>query len=364
MKKKKNTKQENKIDTLQFKQQNENQKEVKKNGLNIKEFESLTIEETQVDNLVDKVHAASNPEKTHKESLAKPFKKEPALEPGNGSTKKMDPMDAEAASREPSYPAIFQKRQVIPAHIKSPKKFSSTSTLYLDSTISAPKNKELMTAMAELVKAIIHPTDQCTKEEKESFEIFDEEAHPLSKVVDTKVIPEVVVIEKFIKNIFNIGQLAPESVVMAVAYLKRVMEVSTFKLYPFNWRRMILECLILASKVWEDQAVWNVDFLDLFPLANTKDLGKLEKKVLSLLSFDVSLKRGDYAKTYFDLRAQSKESGKNAEELKPLDKDGEDRLEARSKDFSEKHSKTLRESLRTGSIEDLQGFRSPRVILS
>jgi hypothetical protein len=46
--------------------------------------------------------------------------------------------------------------------------------------------------------------------------------------------------------------------------------------------------------VWEDQAVWNVDFLELFPLATPNDLGQLEKKLLSLLGFDVSLKASEY----------------------------------------------------------------------
>jgi hypothetical protein len=79
--------------------------------------------------------------------------------------------------------------------------------------------------------------------------------------------------------------------------------------------------------VWEDQAVWNVDFIDLFPSTTPHDLGQLEKKMLALLKFDVSLKASEYGKIYFDIRAQSNTTTEHFKELKPLDKEGVQRLE-------------------------------------
>ncbi len=134
--------------------------------------------------------------------------------------------------------------------------------------------------------------------------------------------------------------------------------------------------MILPS-VWEDQAVWNVDFIDIFPLTTPHDLGDIEAKLLSLLSFDVSLKvwtkvlhyksiyanlqASEFAKIYFDLRAKDPQSGQNFKELNHLTKEGEDRLEIRSKAFgSDLHRKMYRSS---GSLNDLH-VPSPRSVIN
>jgi len=46
--------------------------------------------------------------------------------------------------------------------------------------------------------------------------------------------------------------------------------------------------------VWEEQAVWNVDFLNVFPTANVNDLNKLESFFLELISYNVSLTGSEY----------------------------------------------------------------------
>jgi len=250
---------------------------------------------------------------------------------------------------------------MIPNHLR-PTKYSSTSSLFLDSTISKPKNAELVHCMAEYFQKTIKPTMSATNDQRKPFEIFDESVHPLTtKIIDNNI-PDIEVIEKFLKNIFKVGQLAPESLIMGAAYIERVMAAG-FKMYPFNWKRVILAALILASKVWEDQAVWNVDFLELFPLATPNDLGQLEKKILALLVFDVSLKASDYARIYFDLRAQSMATEEHFLELKPLNKDGEASLELKTTNYTVKHTKKLHRS--SGSVDDITAkMKSPRVILN
>lgn len=114
-------------------------------------------------------------------------------------------------------------------------------------------------------------------------------------------------------------------------YINRIQKNSGFEFTPANWKRMLLGALILASKVWEDQAVWVVDFLPLFNATTTKDFNYLEKQILALLSFDVSLKASEYSTVYFDLRAQSNSATEHFRELKPLDKEGADKLEVKKK---------------------------------
>jgi len=263
---------------------------------------------------------------------------------------------------EPEYPN-WNIRKLAP-HLR-PQKFNSTSSLYIDSTITKPKNAELMHCMGVYIVKLLEDSLQKSTTSN-IFDIYEESKHPLtSKIVDVKTIPTNESIEKLVKNIFKIGQLAPESLIMGVAYLNRIMASSKLKLSPGNWKRVILSCLILASKVWEDQAVWNVDFLDLFPLATPGDLGQLEKQLLSLLGFDVTISASEFAKIYFDLRAYAAQNCDEDHfvELQPLDKDGERQLELRTSSYTEKHTKSLHRS--SGSVDDIgQHMKSPRAIIN
>jgi len=260
----------------------------------------------------------------------------------------------------PEFPAHWKKKV---QHLVKPTKYSSTSSLFLDSTISKPKTPELVHCIAEYFNNNMKPSQEATPEFRKVYEVFDETLHPLvSKVLDPKQ-PDIELIEKYVKSIFKVGQLAPEALIMGVAYVERIVSNTEFRLYPFNWKRILLAALILASKVWEDQAVWNVDFIELFPLATPNDLGQLEKKILSLLGFDVSLKASEYARIYFDLRARSSFTGEQFTELKPLDKDGESKLELRTTNFTAKHTRKLYRS--SGSVEDISTrIKSPRAIIN
>jgi hypothetical protein len=270
-------------------------------------------------------------------------------------------------SADAAYPAHWQKTKV-PAHLR-PQKFNSTSSLYIDSTISKPKNAELMHCIAVYLVKQINPSSLQTKQDKThqaNWNIFDESVYPLtSKNINTTEIPSVEAVEKLIKSIFKIGQLAPESLIMAVAYLERINKSAGYRLFPYNWKRALLSALILASKVWEDQAVWNIDFIELFPLTTPSDLGQLEKKILALLGFDVSLKASEYAQIYFDIRAQAAHhcADEHFLELKPLNKDNEDKLELRSQNYTLTYAKKLYRS--SGSVDDIgMALKSPRTILN
>lgn len=102
----------------------------------------------------------------------------------------------------------------------------------------------------------------------------------------------------------------------------------------------------------------------MFPSTTPHDLGQMEKKLLSMLSFDVSLKASQYAQIYFDLRANASED--HFRELKPLDKDGQDRLELNSSNYGEKHWNNLKKVpvRSTGSFDNLGGLKSPRAVLN
>ena len=98
-----------------------------------------------------------------------------------------------------------------------------------------------------------------------------------------------------------------------MCYVDRLLTLSGMYLLPTNWRRIVLGAIILASKsasfsisvytrylclfhlVWEEMAVWNVDYQKIFPLLQTADLAQLEKEYLSVLQFGVTLKASVYS---------------------------------------------------------------------
>lgn len=89
----------------------------------------------------------------------------------------------------------------------------------------------------------------------------------------------------------------------------------------------MLSAMILGCKVWEEQAVWLVDFAEVFPAMKQSDLVQMEKRMLQILDYDVSLAAKEYAKTYFDLRAESKIVEQNMQSVRPLSKEDEEKLE-------------------------------------
>ena len=140
-----------------------------------------------------------------------------------------------------------------------------------------------------------------------------------------------------VHRIYKIGKLASETLVMALVYLERLEQKSNLKLSIQNWKMLLLQALILASKVWEDLAVWNRDFRTIFHVVPIKDLNKLERVFLNLISFNVSVDASTYAKYYFKLRDLS-DAG-DAFSLEPLTQQMAQELENRSLGIEYKQKK-------------------------
>ena len=100
---------------------------------------------------------------------------------------------------------------------------------------------------------------------------------------------------KFIRCLFSQAQLASEVAMVTLIYLERLLTYAEVEFYPSNWKRLTLGAIMLASKVWDDQAVWNVDFCMIID-ADVEDLNMLERSFLELLQFNVNVPGSVYAK--------------------------------------------------------------------
>eukprot|EP01117_Protostelium_nocturnum_P007938 TRINITY_DN2834_c0_g1_i1.p1 TRINITY_DN2834_c0_g1~~TRINITY_DN2834_c0_g1_i1.p1 ORF type:complete len:946 (+),score=308.37 TRINITY_DN2834_c0_g1_i1:367-3204(+) len=247
---------------------------------------------------------------------------------------------------------------VIPAHLKTTKS-NSTSSLFVKDTVLLPNIDQLTKGMAGCIRLMIELGHN--KREGELMEIFSEERYPLTRQnFNFTIVPSVETIYHFLNTIFKVEKLPAEPGIMCLIYMRRIIHKSKLILHASNWRRVTLSALILASKVWEDQAVWNVDFIELFPNITVQDLNRLEKINLKILEFNVSIKSSEYVKVYFELREYTDHIDARDPSTRPLGEAGLQQLEIKT--ASSERAFTMKEVKKTGSlalIDDHHKKKSP-----
>ncbi|KAK3578096.1 hypothetical protein CHS0354_007807 [Potamilus streckersoni] len=247
------------------------------------------------------------------------------------------------------------------------KKFSSCSTIFLDdSTVSQPNLKNTIKAVALAV--YFHIKNREDKDDIRTLDIFDERLHPLSREpvhedYDRRD-PEHKIIYRFIRNLFNAAQLTAECAIVTLVYLERLLTYGEIDIAPCNWKRIVLGAILLASKVWDDQAVWNVDYCQILKDIAVEDMNELERQFLEMLQFNINVPSSVYAKYYFELRALA-----DAHDLtfpvEPLSKERALKLEAMSSICEDNYKLWLKPKLgRSNSLDGITSHRSSVAILS
>ena len=131
-----------------------------------------------------------------------------------------------------------------------------------------------------------------------------------------------------------------ECIIMTLIYVERLIKVTRGKLcirYD-NWKSIVFASMIIASKVWDDLSMWNVDFSHVLPSFDLKRINELELAMLDALDYVVKVTAGEYAKYYFLLRSMMARLGFHVNEtikVSPLDMEGARKLQLSTEAYQE-----------------------------
>ncbi|KAB7503400.1 Cyclin-Y [Armadillidium nasatum] len=152
--------------------------------------------------------------------------------------------------------------------------------------------------------------------------------------------PEQRHIYKFVRTLFNAAQLTAECAIITLVYLERLLTYADIDMTPGTWKRIVLGAIILASKVWDDQAVWNVDYCQILRDISVDDMNELERQYLVLVQFNINVPSSVYAKYYFALRSLA-EANDMAFPSEPLSRERAAKLEAMARLCEDKYAQKL-----------------------
>ena len=91
--------------------------------------------------------------------------------------------------------------------------------------------------------------------------------------------------------------------IVCLVYLEKLLVCTGILLNKWNWRRIVLVCLCLASKIWDDDSLENVHFPKVMSDVTNFEINKLEQLFLEFIDYKLVIKGGEYAKYYFILRS-------------------------------------------------------------
>merc|ERR1712018_429806 len=216
------------------------------------------------------------------------------------------------------------------------KKSSSCSTIYIDdSTVSQPNLKNTI----KIVSLAIYYNIKNRTGFNQMLDIFDEKLHPLTRdgvpADYNRYNPEHRQIYKFIRTLFNAAQLTAECAIVTLVYIERLIKYAEVDIAPGSWKRITLMSILLASKVWDDQAVWNVDYCQILKDLTVEDVNELEREFLHLLQFNTNVTQSVFVKYYFELRTLA-EANDLAYPPEPLTRERALKLEAMSQSYDDK----------------------------
>jgi hypothetical protein len=250
---------------------------------------------------------------------------------------------------------------------------NTESTIYVQSTMDNPDVNAMIKCVSGVYRAhIVQSLDRKTKKSPVSvstvhvnLDLFRDDYesaghhhlnNPMTKAPAT--VPDLKVIEAFYQEFYRRSQMEHDTIIMSLIYVERLIKETNGALAPTleNWRSVLFSCMILASKVWDDLSMWNIDFSNVSTATGLSSfslqrINQLELALLTSLSFSVKVPASEYAKYYFLIRTMLIRSGLLADAALPLNKAEAKMLETRTSEYEATKLKGPREGRRARSID-------------
>ncbi|XP_057414718.1 cyclin-Y-like protein 1 isoform X4 [Balaenoptera acutorostrata] len=238
---------------------------------------------------------------------------------------------------------------------------SKSQTEVREKTKSNPLNHVPIIRMLEVL-------DLPDRDADRSLDIFDERLHPLTREKVPEEYfehdPEHKFIYRFVHTVCSATQLTAESAVITLVYLERLLTYSEIDICPTNWKRIVLGAILLASRIWGDDAVWDVEHSQILKDVTVEDMNKMERHVLERLHFNINVPFSVYVKHYFDLRSLADDNDLNVL-FTPLSKERAQNLKAISRLCDDEYKDVCRAAMRRSfSADNFIGIRRSNAILS
>lgn len=89
-------------------------------------------------------------------------------------------------------------------------------------------------------------------------------------------------IAAYSKYVTIASKMENEIPIIALVYIERILSKTGILINKYNWKRILMVCLCVASKVWDDDSLENVHFPKVMADVSLLMLNKLEQIFVDL----------------------------------------------------------------------------------
>jgi hypothetical protein len=206
-------------------------------------------------------------------------------------------------------------------------------TIFLENTMTKPDIQATMKCVcgvyrAHIVQGAERKSMRSNGDDRSAAYVFLDDHDSYRRTKRPINIPKLSDVLSFYAEFYRRSKMEHDTIIMSLIYVERLVKATNGALNPTpeNWRSILFACMVLASKVWDDLSMWNVDFSNVstniagFLSFSLRRINELELALLKHLSFDVRVGASEYAKYYFLIRNMLIRSGLVQENGRPLRK--------------------------------------------
>jgi hypothetical protein len=180
-------------------------------------------------------------------------------------------------------------------------------TIFLQNTMTKPDISATVKAVCGVYRSHIVQNASQKKGPKNKFFVklfWDEQG----TIVIRPSVPSLSEVKHFYQEFYSRSKMEHDTIIMSLIYVERLVKCThgAVSPQPENWRSILFASMVLASKVWDDLSMWNLDFANVSTTFgkgfSLNRINELELAMLKNLQFNVRVSASQYAKYYFLMR--------------------------------------------------------------